>query len=752
MAQQVDSSSMKFAHLTNLPVEVLQPLLSLLPKQDVKSVRLASRLLADKATPILFNRIRISTLKTDRDGFFKIADSPRLARHVCTVVWEELNGDHTRFEPQIWDPSYPGTPFPWDEWPVLAGIMAQIRDLFWVTTKGQPADFEEAFAAFRPQFIAALDRMPSLHTFVSKPMHNDRQVQAASSGYPVTARIIKRLIHHDQGRCAFNTGFIAALVPALVHMARQPNKRVTRLLFADEGTTMVTALSSLTSSVGIAFSKLEYLDFCISGRSPSKAHIDGFIDCLGAAANVSYLHLCQEAAYQKDGSSPKLLQMIPKLPRLTEVHLDDIQLQEQETEFHSFEDMLDDDNSALVKFAQRNAETLRKIRITSSKVTKRMLLSLSRLNMLQLERFIIVPGQDMDEDNPWPTSEKTILAYINKTADGIKRPEPVLGPDDQDAVCTHHAVWDIDEWPTGAVFDTRRRGWRARGYNSLEVMALDDEAGERRDEDGFVHELGLCRAHNAATGLWVDRDGIWYDPRTDEEIPEPERRSYETEREDEHNPWAVNNERVWDWELGLWRDLGSGSTGPLHKFAVDRGDTPEGIPEGIVDDDAFSDEADQDVDMRPFYEHEDDAQLMRQLRSPRWGWGRDEKGRVWFWEVLGNNGHGYQTEMWHFRHRNGEEAYGEEPLEFWTDWEGSEAGDIAEATPFGWRFRAFVGSCSRDTSGSDLPPKEEIGQLYGEPVLWEKNKRQLVLLTAQLPADFDMDDISEITAYDAMFS
>jgi hypothetical protein len=277
-------------------------------------------------------------------------------------------------------------------------------------------------------------------------------------------------------------------------------------------------------------------------------------------------------------------------------------------------------------------------------------------------------------------------------------------------------------------------------------MDLDDEADERRDEDGFTHELGPCRVHDHASGLWVDRDGVWYDPRTDEEILQPERRSYESERENEHNPWAVKNERVWDWELGLWRDLGTASTGPLHRFAVDRNDTCEVLPERIIDDDAFSDEDDEDVDMRPFYAREDDDHVMRQLRSSRWGWGRDEKGRIWYWEVLGNKGHGFLTEKWHFRHRNGEEAYGEDPLEFWSDWQGSEAGDVAEATPFGWRFEAFVDGWSRDTSSSDLPPKEETGQLYGEPVLWEGDREQLGVYTARLPADLDMDDISEITA------
>ncbi|RSL43667.1 hypothetical protein CEP54_014982 [Fusarium duplospermum] len=744
MAQEADSSSMKFAHLPNLPIEVLRPILSFLPKQDVKSVRLTSRLLASKAPPVLFNTVRISTLKADRDAFFKIADSPHLVPHVNTLVWEELNGDHTRFETQIWDHGLITT-YPPHELPVFTEIMSQMPDLFWVTTKGEPDDFQETFSAFMPEFITALDRMPNLRTFVSKPMHNERQLQTVSSDYPVTARVIKRLIHHNQERCTFNTGFLSALVPALVHMAQQPDKRVTRLLFADETTTKETALSHLTSDVALAFSNLEHLDFCIGGTPPTESQLKGFIACLKAATNVSYLHLCREAAYQEEEGAPRFLHLIPKLPRLREVHLDDVLIQNSMADL-LWPGELDNDTSPLVKFAKLHANTLRKLRITSSKISRYMLECLCRLNSLKLERFIIVPGQDLEEERHWPVKEESVLHLVNKK-DNPERYENIAWGPDEDPVFTHNAVWDIDECPNAAVFDTRRRGWRTRGYEAVEVMALDEEAGQRRDEDGFTHELGLCRVHDQVSGLWVDRDGIWYDPRTDEEIMEPERRSYESERENEYNPWAVKNERVWDWELGLWRDQGSGSTGPLHRFAFDRNDTGEVLPERIIDDDALSDEADEDVDMRPFYEREDDEHLMRQLRSPRWGWGRDEKDRIWYWQVLGNNGHGYQTEQWLFRHRNGEEALGEDPLDFWSDWQGSEAGDVAEATPFGWRFQAFVDRWPRDTSGSDLPPKEEIGQLYGEMVRWEGDKKQFWKNPVPFPADFDMDDISDFMAF-----
>ncbi|CAI0641240.1 unnamed protein product [Colletotrichum noveboracense] len=46
--------------------------------------------------------------------------------------------------------------------------------------------------------------------------------------------------------------------------------------------------------------------------------------------------------------------------------------------------------------------------------------------------------------------------------------------------------------------------------------------------------------------------------------------------------------------------------------------------------------------------------------------------------------------MWHFKKRNGEEAWGEDPLEFWSDWEGSEAGDMREPVSPDWEVSALM--------------------------------------------------------------
>ncbi|KAF6804224.1 hypothetical protein CSOJ01_10362 [Colletotrichum sojae] len=75
-------------------------------------------------------------------------------------------------------------------------------------------------------------------------------------------------------------------------------------------------------------------------------------------------------------------------------------------------------------------------------------------------------------------------------------------------------------------------------------------------------------------------------------------------------------------------------------------------------------------DERPMYAREHMSQL-RHL-------GRFRAG--------GDEGHA----LWKFKKRNGEEAWGEDPLEFWPDWEGSEAGDVREPMSADWKAPALM--------------------------------------------------------------
>ncbi|KAF4943983.1 hypothetical protein FSARC_14800, partial [Fusarium sarcochroum] len=266
MDQSPASATFSGENLSHLPLDLLQPILfsPILSRQDVKSIRLACRVLAHKAASVLFYRIRISSLKKDRDGFFNIAGSGHLSCHVRILVWEELNGDHNKFNPKHWV-TRPKD----DDWAtLLEDLLPQMASLFWLKSESFDFDKQETIDAFLPQFQAAVLKMPNLHTLVSKAMHSERLLQSIEDGYPITARIIKQFIHQAPDACIFNEGFTAVLIPTLRHLATHPGPRVTKLLFADETVltgplATATALTRLSPEDAAAFSTIQHLDLCI---------------------------------------------------------------------------------------------------------------------------------------------------------------------------------------------------------------------------------------------------------------------------------------------------------------------------------------------------------------------------------------------------------------------------------------------------------------------------------------------------------
>jgi hypothetical protein len=89
------------------------------------------------------------------------------------------------------------------------------------------------------------------------------------------------------------------------------------------------------------------------------------------------------------------------------------------------------------------------------------------------------------------------------------------------------------------------------------------------------------------------------------------------------------------------------------------------------------------VEEPPDFDMEDEKQDARMDDPPTWGMGTDDEGQLWYWQDPAEGPGSYETSIWHFKHHSGEEAYGQEPLEFWSDWDGSDAGDHAIPMPFG---------------------------------------------------------------------
>ncbi|KAK5999234.1 hypothetical protein PT974_01626 [Cladobotryum mycophilum] len=110
--------------------------------------------------------------------------------------------------------------------------------------------------------------------------------------------------------------------------------------------------------------------------------------------------------------------------------------------------------------------------------------------------------------------------------------------------------------------------------------------------------------------------------------------------------------------------------------------------------------------------------------SPRWNYSMDSTpgGQIYYWKITAEDKpqRSFPTTTWRFTHRNGETALGEDPLEWWASWEGSEAGDICEATPFGDHFEDFLSNHDSDRDGRRMRDSKFIP--YGRATLYEPER------------------------------
>jgi hypothetical protein len=66
-----------------------------------------------------------------------------------------------------------------------------------------------------------------------------------------------------------------------------------------------------------------------------------------------------------------------------------------------------------------------------------------------------------------------------------------------------------------------------------------------------------------------------------------------------------------------------------------------------------------------------------------------------------------RTTNWHFKHRDGRTATGDDPLEYFSDWD-EESGDEAEPTPFGFQWDEFLTIKTSFTPRTGSPPPGAI--------------------------------------------
>ncbi|OAQ67581.2 hypothetical protein VFPPC_03955 [Pochonia chlamydosporia 170] len=595
------------APLQRVPAEILDVVISqpCLGNEDVKSLRLASKVFERLCARHLFRQISISAVRRDWEAFLSIAHSPALACFAQTLVWQELSGNFEYLRDESFERAIGPKPRrnSADDDITLSTLAAQVVPLFWLTpehtctTALNNGDKESVKCLpFWNDFVNAVDKLPSLRLLVSQPMHPDRLVQSPTSGYPLTARAIISFLQFPSRwegfTGSFNLGFLFYLIPLLKLYARRGDVQRWKLSFTEETEIGGTSLEHLKPQDASAFRQLDHLQLRIFEENFSPARdISGLAAGLAPAVHLTHFHLRYTQARKFKGiampaSAPihrSPLYEIPTLPSLRFLCLDEVVLENGfiDTPENSRTCCLDHKQPAFVDIVKRHAATL-----------------------------------------------KSLYGFAS--------------------AATEHKI---------------------------------------------------SRSFDEAIGLWVDECGVYHDPRIDQEVTPCSRACPHP------GDWEVQNDRKWDNKLGLWRGILPGNNLQLHRFAIDRS-------------------ASTSLENDPDQYSENIPSLYGEYYSITDENPANTEHPVCYWEVYdGQSGH--PTEVWHFIHRNGEEAYGQDPLDFWSDWKGNAWGDKAIATPFGRHFELFYQGDLRLPGGGEgakaveLPTQEEIGIKYGEPIVFE---------------------------------
>ncbi|KAM7187057.1 hypothetical protein V8F20_011125 [Naviculisporaceae sp. PSN 640] len=704
--------------IPDLPYELLHRIIheAGLNSDDIRALRLVCRSLANgPAASFLFHTIALSRLQRDVDSFLNIAAAPHLASQVRVIVWHELISDILALDskPNITD--FPYSPSLEDS--IQETLRQQVRSLRRLSRLEGSAylqglsEASQSTSMSREEgnahtisdeplplmlLLKAMDSMLNIHTVISTPMPGLRTITRPTdtTSYPLTSQsltsnFLSATLKPPTNR--MNFGFFNFLLFAVA--GRSADHQIRRLCFSDEDHITSFGPQNLFLDHLHAFSHLTHLDFCIS-HVRTTGELFPLGQCIRSAENLQYLNLCFEKSSLNIITKSYALDVILtgrlrdnenwrlnpphgaefKWKGLRELHLSTCPFPAE----------------VLGDFMRRQSHSLKKLHIHDCRLTARELLSIASANRsvgnLQLEEFTILQSEACDTDplfeepsddesmsgsdddsesvpsgalkSCYWVDEKQLVEFMNAAfGAGNDHPGHQLAAElakvkNRFYVYTHTAKYDSETSHTAFVCETRlSHDATSQLYHPEEIHQADVENGDLRDSMGYSYQSGTH--YNPVE----DSSGLYGDQLMDDGEPE--------EEGDTHTIEASRYESF---------DYMTGSHGS--------------------DDDEFDD-------------------------GWRWVLGRDFKGDIYFWRERQGDGEDrypealdtesprgkfgqftsrkYKTETWRFTYRNGEVAVGREPLEFWSDWKGAEAGDLAEPLPFGYTFLEFL-NMTRDVS------------------------------------------------------
>lgn len=682
----------KMPSLTHLPIEILNYVLAYASHDDLKSVRLTCVRLADPVTQILFRSICISKLWTDRHNFLRIAAQPHLASAVRILTWYELAGQAAELLGQgrsdgsrddvddlldrlaeqasaaFW---LPDVDFPHCD-VVAAGWWLELNedesendeddgDEFSdgedVDSNGEWIEKEEqrkkqnqgetqsghrepsivkiriqarqaAIKQFLPLFLAAIDAMPELNTIVSQRMHHLRHLPMPEddNSGPVYPMTAQLFQRRFFTTKQSNEGFFSFLVPAMKQRA-------------------AAAAATATSSTHNCPSPITRLHFSDEGASMCMRRLD--MSFTQACPSLTHIDLCI-GHFQHFLHLRPLMRVIQAAENLESLHIcfergslpNNYSSDENEQAAISILDYL---------LAQPYSrwERLRSLHLTSVCFSKRTLFSIVQ-GLASSLRYLRFDDCDITFETLVP------LAFIRGSS--------------------------LESIVITTADDSNNQGVQIRELFLLDVINSDDPNVPLQFQALGVPPTSLVRTHEVRHDL----DG-W----TTMAISSTRGHLHNYDLNGEYTPVELRrlDDENDDYRNSFWNTFERGLT------------LPDSIPKSVREDNengpvnTNDSEYEDDSDSQPHpssYAPEYASHLRRLHNSPRWNWSANKDRQVFYWALEPHECGGNPTETWRFIHRNGEIATGNEPLDYWSDWEGSEAGDVSEPTPLGVYFHNFV--------------------------------------------------------------
>ncbi len=499
--------------LPNLPFEILRMVVwhERLSQDDVQALRLTARAFNTVAATRLFYRIHISKLNTDREAFLAICHSPHLAPHVHEVEWLEISCDVNLADRIAEDEFWTRRAKHDDTAAVCSYFEDRAKASFWmVNTPHTPPDFDResvevarqrAVAEFRDDFMAAIDLLPSLHTFISRPMTSARIINS-DPAYPITADYFQRDQEMAQSiaNIQLNDGFFFFLAPAM----ERPSSTVTQLRWADE----FPGYSYARPLPASAFARLESLELCFK---PSGIRL---VDNLGpacalAAPTLRHLKLCVDHGHPdhfRNGVEGIMIVLGPALASSPVCNLSSLSLVATAC-----------GTDRLLGIIQANEHSLRHLHIEAVSVKGELIVRLSQLTHLKLDTIQII----YDTSNTL-VCEHALARYING-----EQPRKACCPiyDPGWEVGCDQALRDrLEESPSSQVL-TGKPTWGAEE---------EPEYGSSRDSEAS-DDSWHCRQRSAPKWAWArffaDDAGQFFVPKIYcFQVPDSDPRGHKTER------------------------------------------------------------------------------------------------------------------------------------------------------------------------------------------------------------------------------